>query len=267
MRSAKNSQGAMLRKKLSSRASCAMITIVLALFLLVSFPLAVLAHPLGNFTINHFARIEVGGAQIRVRYVIDMAEIPTFQELQGITANSEVSPSKAELNTYADRIAATYVNGLVLTIDDAGVPLKVISKQVKLLTGGNGMPTMRFECDLTGDVPATNESVHRLRFEDNNYNERIGWRELVVSPEPGISVFNSSAYGGAVTDELKSYPADLLAAPLDERRAELSFTSGPIPAGAHPLRARDGRPAAVVARDRFAELIAVPKLTPSVALL
>jgi len=103
MRSAKNSH--MLRKKLSSRASCARITIVLALFLISCFPPAVFAHPLGNFTINHFARIEVGGAQIRVRYVIDMAEIPTFQELQGITANSEGSPSKAELNAYAERIA------------------------------------------------------------------------------------------------------------------------------------------------------------------
>ena len=257
----------MLRKRLTSRASCATLTILLPLLFVSGFQLAAFAHPLGNFTINHFARIEVGGEQIRVHYVIDMAEIPTFQELQAIAANSEGSPSKAELDAYVERIAASYVNGLLLTIDGASVPLKVISKQVKLLTAGSGMQTMRFECDLAGEAPATSESVRRLTFEDNNYSERIGWRELVVSPLAGISVFNSSVYAGAVTDELKSYPADLLTAPLDERRAELSFTDGPIPEGAHPLRARDGRPAAVVARDRLAELIAVPRLTPGIAFL
>src|SRR2546430_10034336 len=176
MRSAKHSQGAMVRRGLSSQARCATLTILLALLLVCCFPPAALAHPLGNFTINHFARIEVGGDRIRIRYVIDMAEIPTFQELQAIAANSEGLPSKAELDAYVERIAASYVNGLVLTIDGAGVPLKVISKQVKLLTGSSGMQTMRFECDLAGDTPATSVSVRRLRFEDNNYNERIGWR-------------------------------------------------------------------------------------------
>jgi len=37
------------------------------------------AHPLGNFTINRFARVEVAGETLYVRYVVDMAEIPTLQ--------------------------------------------------------------------------------------------------------------------------------------------------------------------------------------------
>ena len=40
------------------------------------------AHPLGNFTINHFSRLNIRSNSISVKYVIDMAEIPTFQELQ-----------------------------------------------------------------------------------------------------------------------------------------------------------------------------------------
>ena len=39
------------------------------------------AHPLGNFTINRFARVEVAGDQLYVRYVVDMAEIPTLQHV------------------------------------------------------------------------------------------------------------------------------------------------------------------------------------------
>ena len=39
-------------------------------------------HPLGNFSISHYAGIEIGADAVRIRYVVDMAEIPTFQEMQ-----------------------------------------------------------------------------------------------------------------------------------------------------------------------------------------
>ena len=34
----------------------------------------VAAHPLGNFTISHYAALEVGRTDVSVRYVIDMRE-------------------------------------------------------------------------------------------------------------------------------------------------------------------------------------------------
>ena len=37
------------------------------------------AHPLGNFTVNHYAGIELAGDRVYVRYTLDLAEIPTFQ--------------------------------------------------------------------------------------------------------------------------------------------------------------------------------------------
>ena len=42
-------------------------------------PAAASAHPLGNFTINRFSRLETSGPRLYVLYVLDMAEIPTFQ--------------------------------------------------------------------------------------------------------------------------------------------------------------------------------------------
>ena len=42
-------------------------------------PAAASAHPLGNFTINRFSRVEVAGPRVYVHYVLDLAEIPTFQ--------------------------------------------------------------------------------------------------------------------------------------------------------------------------------------------
>ena len=44
-----------------------------------SLPAAASAHPLGNFTINRFSRVEVSGHRLYVLYVLDLAEIPTFQ--------------------------------------------------------------------------------------------------------------------------------------------------------------------------------------------
>lgn len=224
-------------------------------------------HPLGNFSTNHFAHIEVGVDQIKLRYVIDMAEIPTFQELQRLTGTGDSAPSEAELNAYAARVTEQYADGLLLVVDDARVSLRVLETHAKLVAGAGGLQTMRLECNFVGTIPSSSfEAVHRLRFEDQNYSDRIGWRELIVSPLAGTSIFNSSAYGNSITDELRAYPSDMLAAPLDERTMEFSFTRGAIPAGAKPLLTRNGGPAPGLMRDPLAKLIAVPQLTVSVAL-
>src|SRR5262245_50776676 len=61
---------------------------------------AATAHPLGNFTINHFTRLEIGSQRIAVRYVVDMAEIPAFQELQSIGGDGAQLPAAAALAAY-----------------------------------------------------------------------------------------------------------------------------------------------------------------------
>lgn len=68
------------------------------------------------------------------------------------------------------------------------------------------------------------------------------------------------------SNELRSYPAEMLASPLEERKAELSWVAGSPPPGVSVLRTRNGRPT-VTSRDRLAELIAVKEVTPTVALL
>jgi len=41
-----------------------------------------LAHPLGNFSISHYTSLRIERHAVALRYVLDLAEIPTFQELQ-----------------------------------------------------------------------------------------------------------------------------------------------------------------------------------------
>jgi len=58
------------------------------------------AHPMGNFSVNHYSKINVQADQIIVRYFIDLAEIPTYQELQqGNIAATPMDPnSKAVIS-------------------------------------------------------------------------------------------------------------------------------------------------------------------------
>ncbi len=223
------------------------------------------AHPLGNFTINHFVRIEAGAERVRLRYVIDFAEIPTFQEAQRLDANSDGAFSREELTAWLDRTAPDYLRGVTLTADGAPVALTVEEKSIELLPGAAGLATMRIVMDLGGAISAAG-ATPRFRFENANLAERQGWREIVVAPAAGVAVFDSTAYGNGVTDELRAYPEDRLNTPLDERRAEWTVVRGAAPATSQPLTMRDGRPV-VATRDRFAELIAVPALTPGVMLL
>jgi ABC-type nickel/cobalt efflux system permease component RcnA len=225
------------------------------------------AHPLGNFTVNHFARLEIGPERVDIHYVVDMAEIPTFQTLQTLGTNGQESPAETTLHHYLQQVVAAYADGLHLTVDHQSVPLKSTPKVVTLPPGIGGLLTLRVEAGFTGLLPNSgNTGIHSLRFDDANHLNRIGWHEIVVVPRHGINIFNSSVFGSAVTDELRAYPADLLTTPLNERAAELSFTRGAVPAHATTLLTRDRYPA-VPSRDRLAELITVPDITPTVLLL
>jgi ABC-type nickel/cobalt efflux system permease component RcnA len=239
---------------------------LLAWLVLFGCGVASLAHPLGNFTVNRFARVRVEPNGMRVRYVIDMAEIPAFQESQVMDANHDGEVSNEEAADYLERLAPRLAEGVVLTSDGERVPLSLKSKTVSMPSGAGGLKTLRIEFDFEGSTHESAEATHRIRFDDSNFRERIGWREIVVEPAHGVTVFDSDAYGSALTDELKAYPRDTLSAPLDERSAEFSWTRGAAPSGAVALRTRDGQPA-VQSRDRFAELISVEELTPLVALL
>ena len=240
---------------------------VATIFVVVFTSVTAIAHPLGNFTINHFARIQLERDRVGIHYVVDMAEISTFQELQVADTDKDGAASSAELNAYLERVTPQYVDGIVLTVDGIRVRLETVAKKVTTLPGAGGLPTLRVECDFAGAMSTNNSSTsHRLGFEDTNHRDRLGWRELVVAPAAGITVFNSSAFGNAVTNELRAYPQDLLTAPLDERTAQLLWTTGAVPADAVALRTRDGHPVAQ-SRDQLADLIAVPEVTPRVALL
>ncbi len=225
------------------------------------------AHPLGNFSINQYTGVEVDSSVVRLRQFLDLAEIPTFQESQNIDTDKNGSLSDAELKAYLEKITPDYSSNLLLFVDGQAIRLKINEKNISLREGDGNLKTLRVEWFLTGVISVENlKNVHRLKFENKNYAERIGWNEIVVGRVSGINIFDSSAFGSGISNELTAYPQETLNARLSERTAEFSFTSGEIPVSANVLQNRDGHITVAIQKDRFAELIAVPEITPTIIL-
>src|SRR5262245_17464822 len=79
-------------------------------------PRSASAHPLGNFTVNRYSRIELTPGLARIRYVLDMAEIPTFQEKGAIDTDRDGRISDAEAAAYADRTVEELRRNLRLNV-------------------------------------------------------------------------------------------------------------------------------------------------------
>lgn len=223
------------------------------------------AHPLGNFSVNQYSRLEVEKSRIKIRQVLDMAEIPTFQEQSAIDTDKDGTLSTEELNAYAEKITPRFLANLLLSVNNQPLEIRADSKNISLREGAGNLPTLRIEWNLTGDLSNTN-SVNQVKFENKNYSERIGWNEIVLNRANGINIFDSTAAGSGVTDELKAYPQENLDAPLAERAANFSFSTNAVPENARLLQNRDGRATIAVQKDKLAELISVPEITFPIAI-
>lgn len=241
-------------------------TLLLSAVSLLLFCQSISAHPLGNFTVSHYAQLQVTERHLKVRYVVEFAEISTVQEWERIDTNGNRALEQGEKDLYAAGQARQFAEALFVTIDGTRIPLTINEKHASLQSGDGGMPLLRVETELIGSFAATS-AVRKLRFEDHNATDRSGWREIVVIPNSGIAVFDSTAFGNSLSQELKLFPPDPLAKLLREQTAEFSFVLGNAPAGTTPLRTREGQIVVPKQRDQLAELIAAPELTWSTVLL
>lgn len=186
------------------------------------------AHPLGNFTTNRFSRLVVLPGSVRVDYVVDMAEIPTFQTVPTIDTDGNGTASPSELATWAVAQAPGFAKDLDLTIDGARVRLTAQGAATQLLPGQGGLNILRFE----GSFAATAPTQGSIAYSDGNFSDRIGWQEIVAVGADGAALSGSSAPATSVSDELRSYPRDLLSSPLKTTSMSASFApgdSGPAP--------------------------------------
>ena len=209
------------------------VAALLALFGVAFFPILAgggsraLAHPLGNFTINRYSRIELAPSGVSLRYVLDMAEIPAFQERQEIDADGDGELSALERETYARAKAGDLGENVRLNTGGESVPLSVAASDLSFPPGVGGLDTLRFVVDYTAALPEGWErEVQQVEYVDDNYDGRAGWREIVVRSLDGVRITQSTAPAQDATNELRAYPSGGLASPLDVTAASFSFGPG-----------------------------------------
>src|SRR5918911_4993328 len=91
-----------------------LVSLIVSCLALVAAPRPAAAHPLGNFTVNQYSALTVGGGRVDVLYVVDMAEIPAFQELGTIRPDHSAELTTAERDAYTSRKSAELVKNLSL---------------------------------------------------------------------------------------------------------------------------------------------------------
>jgi ABC-type nickel/cobalt efflux system permease component RcnA len=217
------------------------------------------AHPLGNFTSNHLTRITVEANAVRVHYVLDDAEIPTFALLRALDAAGR--PTHAALTAWAAGYAKDIQPQLRLEIDGHAVPLTLTASAAELRPGAAGLRTLYFTADYRAARPP---GVWRLHYADETLPGRLGWKDVVVGAQP------------EPTQELRAYPDGLLGSPRDRTTIVATIeASGAIhtlaagaanaaAAGASTARMNDL--AAVLARDLTDPRVLIAALLLAVAL-
>ena len=99
------------------------------------------AHPLGNFSVNHLTFVRISHDRVDVRYVLDQAEIPTFQE-RGRPAAAILAAKRAEVR-----------RGLALRVDGRPVALAFAGPgAIAFPRGQGGLRTTRVELRLRAAV-------------------------------------------------------------------------------------------------------------------
>ena len=196
---------------------------VLAAIMLLFFPACASAHPMGNFSISHYSGITVGRGVVELYYLIDIAEIPTFQEMQ--QSGIEARPGDPRLPAYLSAKAGEFAQGLRVTLNGRALPLRVVSQDVIFPTGAGNLPTMRFGFVYRAEISVDCASAPcQLDYEDTNFPGRAGWKEVVVTTGQELSVIRSTAPNYDRSERLSNYPSDLLNSPPQLLQASLIFS-------------------------------------------
>lgn len=178
------------------------------------------AHPLGNFTINHYAGVQVATDGVGIDYVLDMAEIPAFQEINHLDINRDRKAEPLETVGYPDQKCQEVNSHLELLIDKQPLALSLIKSTVEFPPGVGGLSTLRLSCNFQGtrELVGANQLIE---FEDQFYPQRLGWREITVAAN-GVPI-QGDFTSLSITNRLRDYPTELLSSPLDQRRIDFKL--------------------------------------------
>ncbi|MDQ3734523.1 MAG: High-affinity nickel-transporter, partial [Actinomycetota bacterium] len=180
------------------------------------------AHPLGNFSVNHYHHLELHPDRLDMLSIVDSAEIPAAQELQGLVPDDSY-PRSEQLEDAAPGQCADLIRAVTASVDGQPLDWTIGGTLLETVPGAAQLPTLRLTCRFSAEADF---SVPRsLSFVDTYRDDRVGWHEITADGV-GVRLLDSPVPVTSTSDELRNYPVDLLASPLDVRSVVLMTEPG-----------------------------------------
>ena len=204
------------------------LAVTLALAASVLVPAIAAAHPLGNFTINHYAALTIAPDHVELEVIIDMAEIPAFQERQSMDLDADGEVADGEVAGYAAATCRDLAADLALERDgDTALTLVAGPTALTFPPGAGGLSTLRLTCTYQASLaPPISGRPTTLSFRDDSFEERIGWREILATGS-GTILDTHGLPPTSPSEKLTLYPTDLVKTPLDIRSATIDARLDP----------------------------------------
>jgi ABC-type nickel/cobalt efflux system permease component RcnA len=163
-----------------------------------------LAHPLGNYSINHHLGVHVTRSAVTVTLLLDLAEIPAFQEKRVVDADADGAVDASEAAAYATATCGEHLSSVAVEL--ATEPLAPVAElsSLVMIPGQAGLETARLECVYSATVDLRVGEETTVVARDLTYPDRIGWREVVISGE-GV-VISTDAFTTSPSRMLTEYP-------------------------------------------------------------
>jgi len=208
--------------------SRSIVVLVIVAFLLALNPATpAAAHPLGNFTVNQYSRIEIGTTEAHLLYVLDLAELPTVADRPLLNTDGDGTIANAERESYLAGKLSEITPALHLFAGSTELALRPSSQSLAFVPGQAGLDTTRIEASFVADLPRTQSDAAQLTFRNDYASERLGWREIVLANGPDVSIEKLAALAVDRSNALRVYPDDLLSSPLDERTVTVAYQISP----------------------------------------
>lgn len=184
------------------------------------------AHPMGNFSINHYSRLGLQANSVQLNYILDFAEIPTLELAQQWGANTS---DIATMRQKAAQFAPEWIRNVAISINGRPGEPRLEAVNTTITDGAGGMQVMRVE--MKANVRTQPGS---LVFEDRNYADRTGWKEIVIAKFPMVDIENATQSDRDLSHGLTIYPAELTVTPPQDLRASVEWSARPSISPARP---------------------------------
>lgn len=186
------------------------------------------AHVLGNNTVNRQAWLHLTPTVLELRYLMDIAEIPTLVQTRNADTNQDGDTSDQEWNAHVSRWAEQLRVQLRLEMNGKPVSLKLDSQKYALELGDIALNTLRLEAWFSVALSGQEQSV-ALRYEDASMPGQLGWKEIWLDAAPGLSIAGAERMRRDRSRGLTEYTLPQGQQPPDELGAEAAFEFASAP--------------------------------------